>query len=80
MAVRLIDRESGVQIGEISREQLADLQEALEEEFEEDHDYFITADTLDYLREQGIDAGLVERLRAALGSREGFEVYWSAEA
>jgi hypothetical protein len=78
--LRLYDRETESLLAELSPEQLAGLQAALEEEFEEDNDYYLTADTLDYMREQGVDGNLLERLRAALGEREGFDVFWRTEA
>jgi hypothetical protein len=80
MPVRLYETEQETMLMELSPAQLAGLQAALEEEFEEDHDYYLTPDTLDYMAENGVDAALVERLRAALGDREGFDVFWRTEA
>ena len=65
-------------IQEISDEQLRQLQDALEEEFEEDRDYYLTADTLDFLAARGVDSDVLAGLRAALGAREGFDVVWRA--
>jgi|SoiMetStandDraft_2_1073263.scaffolds.fasta_scaffold2285874_1 hypothetical protein len=60
-------------IAEVQRQQLIDL---LEEESEEDRDYWIDEPTLEMLAEHGVDQELVERLRTALAGREGFDVAW----
>jgi processive 1,2-diacylglycerol beta-glucosyltransferase len=72
----LVDRATDAPIMEITAAQLGQLQDAMEEEFEEDRDYYLTSDTLDYLLAQGVDADVVEGLRAALGTREGLDVAW----
>jgi hypothetical protein len=79
MAIWLYERESGAQITEISREQLEELQDALEEEFEEDADYYIDPDTIDYLAGQGVSAQVLERLRTVVGDRGGLDIGWRVE-
>lgn len=62
-------------IGTITEEQLEFLTDNLEEEFEEDEDYFLNADTIEYLREQGADKELLALLEKALaGSDDGVDI------
>lgn len=75
--IELHDAERGTRLGTISDEQLQFLVEALEEESLEDKDYYISADTIDMLEEDGADRQLLELLRGALGGREGMDVRWS---
>jgi len=49
----------------------------LEEEFEEDRDYYISRVTLEAFETEGVDSELVEILRLALGAREDMEILWS---
>jgi len=46
----------------------------LEEEFEEDRDYYISRVTLEAFETEGVDSELVEILRLALGDREDMEI------
>jgi len=78
--VRLYDAETGCLVTKITPRELRQLQDALEEEFPEDHDYYINADTLDYLAAREVDARVVDALRQAMGTREGFDVLWRAGA
>ena len=75
--IEIYEVETGQSLGEITEVQLQQLVDLFEEESEEDRDYWIDADTLDMLADQeAVDAGFVERLRAALGTREGFDLGW----
>ena len=78
--IELHDAERGTRLGTISDEQLQFLVEALEEESLEDKDYYISADTIDMLEEDGADRQLLQLLRGALGGREGMDVRWSRGA
>jgi hypothetical protein len=75
--IRLHDAERNTPIGTISDDQLQFLIDELEEESAEDRDYYISADTIDMLEEDGADAQLVSLLRGALAGRDGFDVRWS---
>ena len=72
----LRDKESGQFLGKISEEELQFLLDQLEEESEEDTDYYIDADTIDFLEEEGAPPSLLSLLRSALGEREGLDVEW----
>ena len=75
--VKLYDSASGTELGRISREQLQLLLDHLEEESDEDQDYYLNRATLDYLEGSGADQELVRLLRAALDDREDMEIRWS---
>jgi hypothetical protein len=79
VAIGLYDKESGQRLVAITPEQLSQLQNAMEEEFSEDQDYYITADTLAYLADRGVSAAVLQPLQDALGTREGFDVLWRSE-
>jgi processive 1,2-diacylglycerol beta-glucosyltransferase len=71
------ERES---LGTITEEQLDFLVENLEEEFGEEEEYFLSPDTLDYLREQGADKGLISMLDKALaGNQDGVDIFYTIE-
>ncbi len=76
--IRLADKRTGQEIGQISEEQLQFLVRQMEEETAVDQDYAITPMTLDYFSTQGADPGLLGMLRAALGSREEMVIQWSS--
>jgi len=63
-------------IGEISDAQLQFLVQQLEEEHDEDRDYYIDRETLDMFEENGGDPELVEMLRKALADDEALDIEW----
>jgi hypothetical protein len=64
-------------VGTITEKQLDFLMENLEEEFEEDEEYYLSADTIDYLKEQGADKDLVAILEKALsGAQDGVDIFY----
>ena len=75
--IRLHDSERGTPIGTITEEQLRFLMDQLEEESAEDRDYYISADTVDMLEENGADRELVTLLRNAVTGSDGIDVRWS---
>ena len=77
--IRLRDKETGADIGTISEDQLQFLMDQLEEESEEDRDYYLQREMVQALGDRGADAGLAGLLLAAMGEREGIEIEWSAE-
>jgi len=74
--IRLFDADSGEAIGLVDSDQLDFLVDHLEEEDSADTDYYLTADTLDYLAEEGASDVLIALLRDALGDREDMTVQW----
>jgi hypothetical protein len=73
---RLIRIDTGDDIGDISDKQLAFLVEQLEEEHEEDQDYFIDRDTLELLSDNGIDPELLAMLEKAIGDDDSMNIAW----
>ena len=64
-------------VGTITEGQLDFLMENLEEEFEEDEEYFLDSGTVDYLKEQGADGKLVAMLEKALaGTQDGVDIFY----
>jgi hypothetical protein len=76
MAIRLYNKDSGSLLGEITPEQLQTLVDLLEEESEDDRDYYIDRDTLDVLAEEGADEKLLAIIRPHVGEDEGIEIEW----
>jgi hypothetical protein len=77
--IELLDAETGRPVGRITSAQLRWLVDQLEEEFEDDRDYYIDGPTLDMLQEAGADPRLIQTLKSALGSREGMEIRWAGQ-
>ena len=73
---RLIRIDTGDAIGEISDKQLAFLVEQLEEEHEEDDDYYIDRDTLELMSDNGIDPELLALLEKAIGDDDSMDIAW----
>jgi hypothetical protein len=74
--IRLQDKDTGAHVGDITEDQLQFLISQLEEESEDDRDYYINRTTVDSFEEQNADPDLVETLRNALGGREEMEIQW----
>jgi hypothetical protein len=68
--------DTGDDIGEITDKQLAFLVEQLEEEHEEDQDYFIDRDTLELMSDNGADPELLVLLEKALGTDDSMDIAW----
>ena len=75
--ISLRDKDTGADLGTISEEQLRFLVDQLEEEYDEDRDYYINSTMLDLLEQNGADFQLLDMLRKAIGDREGVEIQWS---
>lgn len=74
---RLYRVDNGETIGTINEAQLKFLVEMLEEEDEEDQDYFIDQDTLELFSDNGCDAELLAMLENALDDGEdGVDIAW----
>ena len=75
--ITLRDKDNGQLLGSVSDEEFQVLVDALEEESDEDTDYYIEAATIDVLEDDGAPESLVKLLRDALGTRDGVEIAWS---
>ena len=77
MSYRLVVKETGQPLADVSTEELQTLVHLLEEEDADDRDYYIDGAVLDYLADRGADARLLAVLRGALPSDGGVEVAWT---
>ena len=73
---KLIRLDTGDDIGTISDDQLKFLVEQLEEEHDEDQDYFIDRDTLDLLSDNGADPELLAMLEKSMGDDDQMDIAW----
>jgi processive 1,2-diacylglycerol beta-glucosyltransferase len=77
--IKLFDAGSDREIGTLTEAQFTFLQDHLEEESEDDQDYYINGATIDVFEAEGAERGLVEMLRRALGDREEMDVRWTRD-
>ena len=73
---RLVRIDTGDAIGNISDEQLKFLVDQLEEEHDEDQDYYIDRSTLEVLSDNGIDPELLAMLEKAIGDDDEMDIAW----
>jgi hypothetical protein len=69
-------KETGVLLGTIDDSDLQLLIDQLEEEHENDTDYYVCPATVDILERNGASASLIRILKEAIGSSEGVEISW----
>jgi len=73
---RLTRIDTGDEIGEITDKQLAFLVEQLEEEHDEDQDYYIDRETLELMADNGGDPELLAMLEKAIGDDDSMDIAW----
>lgn len=76
---RLFRLDNEADIGVISPAQLKFLVDQLEEEHDEDQDYYIDRDTLELLADNGIDDELLAMLEKALGDDDAMDIAWDGD-
>ncbi len=74
--IQLLDKESGDVLGTITEDDLQFLIDNLEEESEDDTDYFLNRSTIEIFKEKGTNKTLIKLLENALGDRDGMEIEW----
>jgi hypothetical protein len=79
MPYRLYIKDSGKLLGDLTAEQVKTLVDLLEEEDDDDRDYYIDRDMLEFLEDEGADAALLDLLRPHVGEDEGVEIEWREE-
>ena len=79
MAYGLYVKDTDKKIGVLSEEQLEELIDLLEEEDSEDRDYYIDADVLEFMEQEGASAELLNMLRPHITDEEGVEIEWREE-
>jgi len=72
--VKIFDLESDQFIVDLTDEEFAALEEALEEESIGDVDYYLHISDVEFMEEQGTDAKLIAKLKAMLEGREDREI------
>lgn len=77
--IRVMVKETGVFVGEITEEDLQVLVNALEEESRTDDDYYLDRATVETLREAGASAGLLAVIETAFGGKDETEIRWARE-
>jgi hypothetical protein len=73
---RLIRIDTGDDIGTINDVQLKFLVEQLEEEHEEDEDYYVDRDTIEVMSDNGGDPDLIAMLEKAMGDDDQINIAW----
>ncbi len=73
---RLFRIDTEADIGTITDAQLRFLVEQLEEEHDEDEDYYIDRDTLELLSDNGADPELLALLEKAIGDDDSMDIGW----
>jgi hypothetical protein len=74
--IDVYNNETGELIGSITEADLHVLMDGLEEESEDDQDYFVDRATIDVLGDGRATEHLLGVLRKALGSSDGVEIRW----
>jgi len=69
-------KDDGAFLGTIDEADLKLLIDQLEEEDEQDTDYYITPMTIEFLEQNGANPGLIRILKQAVGDSEGVDVVW----
>ena len=72
--IRLVDTKEI--IGTVSDEELDEIIDALEEETEDDQDYYVDANTLDYMEGLNVSANVLAMLKTALAAKESIDIEW----
>jgi len=73
---RLIRLDTGDEIGTINDAQLKFLVDQLEEEHDDDKDYFVDRDTLELLSDNGADPELLALLEKGMGDDDEMDIAW----
>ena len=73
---RLIRLDNDTEIGTINDAQLKFLVEQLEEEHDDDKDYFVDRDTLELLSDNGADPDLLALLEKGMGDDDEMDIAW----
>ena len=69
-------KDSGASLGSIDDADMQLLRDQLEEESEEDTDYYINSATIDMLEQNGASDRLLALLKEAVGDSDGVDVVW----
>jgi hypothetical protein len=74
--IKLFDADTDRALGEISEADLEFMKSQMEEEGEDDHDYYIHSSLLEKWQDQGADPSLLSLLSKAMAGREDINIRW----
>jgi len=74
---KLTSKETGALLGAVDAVDLQLLIDQLEEEHEQDKDYYVCPETIEILQGSGASGALIKILKDAVGNSEGVEIAWS---
>jgi hypothetical protein len=74
--IKLMLKDNGEEIGTIDEVDLQLMMDLLEEEEENDTNYYISPITIEFLEQNGAGAELIGLLKQAVGDSEGVDVVW----
>ncbi|MBV9848390.1 MAG: galactosyldiacylglycerol synthase [Armatimonadetes bacterium] len=77
--MRLYNKQTGALLGEITPAQLQFLQEQMEEDSLDDHDYYINESELLDFEEAGADPALIGMLRQGLDENGELDIRWAED-
>jgi hypothetical protein len=77
--IKIFNKDTGEFIGNITETQLQFLIDNLEEEAEDDVDYYINIPTIESFTEKGAEPELIEVLKKGLGVKEEMEIRYKKE-
>ncbi len=72
-------KDTGAEVGRVTEDDFRFLVEQLEEESDEDTDYFIDLATVEMLDKRGGSLGLMDVLERAVGTSQGVEISWNRD-
>lgn len=77
--VKLVDKDTGKIIAEITEDQMQFLMDNLEEESSIDEDYYFNEATIEMLKERGADEKLINILERAIGNKGEADLRWERD-
>lgn len=76
--IQLFDADTGKQLGEISEADLEFMRSQMEEESDDDHDYYIHSSQLGTWQAQGASTELLSLLNTAIAGKEDINIRWES--
>jgi hypothetical protein len=74
--IKLSDADTGKELGEISETDLEFMRLQMEEESDDDHDYYVHSSQLAAWQAQGASSALVTLLTTAMAGKEDINIRW----
>ena len=74
--IHLTNADTGAELGTISEGELQFLIDTMEEESDDDQDYYVDLSTVDFLESRGADKKLLTLLTEAIGDGKSVNIRW----